>query len=79
MEKCEDSLSKSPQIMYTSIFSYFLDVVATDSEMMKSGKSVIHQYFHSDKVDGVISKRHNILYLGASQSLVSDIIGWVFM
>ena len=72
----EDDLKKWPQITYTSIFSYFINSVATDGEAMNNLKSSeSYQYLHSNKVGRVLIKEvgHNLVYLKAdiepSQSL----------
>jgi len=39
IEGWEDDLKKWPQITYTSIFSYFINSVATDGEAMNNLKS----------------------------------------
>lgn len=57
IEGWEDDLKKWPQITYTIIFSYFIDLVSSDSEAMNNLRSSeAYQYLHSNKVGRVLLK-----------------------
>lgn len=49
LEGWEEDLNKWPRVTYRSIFSYFIDMVASDSETMNNLKSSeAYQYLHNN-------------------------------
>ena len=66
IEGCEDDMKKWPKVTYDSIFSYFVESLASDREAMNNLKSSeAYQYLHN-KVRQVLVKIVDVyIYLNA--------------
>lgn len=76
----EDDLRMWPQIMYRSIFSYFIDSVASNGEAINNLKISEYQYLNNNRVEHVLLKQgeYNFVYrksIRASKSLITTSLG----